>query len=54
MPNPSAVDDEEVVKELPYGEVDISVVEGGLEVLNEDGNDAVVIANAAVLVCFDE
>jgi len=54
VPNPSAVDDEEVVKELPYGEVDISVVEGGLEVLNEDGNDAVVIANAAVLVCFDE
>ena len=54
VPNPSAVDDEEVVKALPYGEVDISVVEGGLEVLNEDGNDAVVIANAAVLVCFDE
>ena len=54
VPNPSAVDDEAVAKELPYGEVNVSVVEGGLEVPNEDGIDAVVIANAAVLVCFDK
>lgn len=54
VPNPSAVDGEAVAKELPYGEVNVSVVEGGLEVPNEDGIDAIVIANAAVLVCFEE
>ena len=54
VPNPSAVDAEAVAKELPYGEVNVNVVKGGLEVPNEDGIDALVIANAAVLVCFDE
>ena len=54
VPNPIAVDAEAVAKELPYGEVNVNVVEGGLEVPNEDGVDALVIANAAVLVCFDE
>jgi uncharacterized protein (TIGR02058 family) len=54
IPNPSAVDAEAVAKELPYGEVNVNVVEGGLEVPNDDGIDALVIANAAVLVCFDE
>ena len=54
VPNPSSVDTQAVAKELPYGEVSVNVVEGGLEVPNEDGNDALVIANAAVLVCFDE
>ena len=53
-PNPGAVDAEAVAKELPYGEVNVNVVKGGLEVPNEDGIDALVIANAAVLVCFDE
>ena len=54
VPNPGAVDVEAVAKELPYGEVNVNVVKGGLEVPNEDGIDALVIANAAVLVCFDE
>ena len=54
IPNPVAVDAEVVAKELPYGEVNVNVREGGLEVPNEDGIDALVIANAAVLVCFDE
>ena len=54
IPNPGAVDAEAVAKELPYGEVNVNVVEGGLEVPNDDGVDALVIANAAVLVCFDE
>ena len=53
-PNPSAVDTVTVAKELPYGKVHVKVVEGGLEVPNEDGIDALVIVNAAVLVCFDE
>jgi len=54
IPNPRSVDAHAVAKELPYGEVNVNVVEGGLEVPNEDGNDALIIANAAVLVCFDE
>ena len=54
IPNPGAVDSEAVARELPYGEVNVNVVEGGLEVPNEDNVDALVIANAAVLVCFDE
>ena len=54
IPNPGSVDAHAVAKELPYGEVNVNVVEGGLEVPNEDGNDALIIANAAVLVCFDE
>ena len=52
--NPNAVDVDAVAKELPYGEVKVDVVEGGLEISNEEGVDAIVIANAAVLVCFDE
>ena len=54
VPNPTAVDVGAVAKELPYGEVDVNVVEGGLEIPNEEDNDALVIANAAVIVCFDE
>ena len=54
VPSTGAVDSEAVAKELPYGEVNVNVVKGGLEVPNEDGIDALVIANAAVLVCFDE
>ena len=39
--------------ELPYGSVTVSTQEGGLEVPNVDGSDAIVIANAAILVHFD-
>ena len=42
-----------VTRELPYGTVTVSVEKGGLEVPNADGTDAIVIANAAVLVYFD-
>ena len=51
---PSAVDSKAVAAELPYGSVTVEVRQGGLEVLNEIGDDAIVIANAAVLVCFEE
>jgi len=52
--NPDAVDTDAVARELPYGTVEVNVVQGGLEVPNETGDDAMVIANAAVIVCFDE
>jgi uncharacterized protein (TIGR02058 family) len=54
IPKPDAVDGPAVAKELPYGQVEVKLEQGGLEVLNDTGDDAMVIANAAVLVCFDE
>ena len=52
--NPDAVDADLVAAELPYGRVEVQVTAGGLDVPNEAGDDAIVIANAAVIVCFDE
>ena len=52
--NPNAIDSKEVARELPYGTVKVEVKQGGLEVPNEAGDDAIIIANAAVLVGFDE
>ena len=52
--NPNAVDSKEVARELPYGTVKVEVKQGGLEVPNEAGDDAIIIANAAILVGFDE
>ncbi|MBI4642022.1 MAG: Lin0512 family protein [Candidatus Tectomicrobia bacterium] len=50
---PEMVNHEEVLKMLPYGEKTITVVQGGLEIPSEDGSDATVIANAAVIVSLD-
>jgi uncharacterized protein (TIGR02058 family) len=52
--DPDAIDKEAVAAELPYGTVTVEPVQGGLEVPNEDGSDSIVIANAAVIVHFDE
>ncbi len=52
--NPDAVDSQVVAAELPYGRVEVTVTSGGLDIPNEAGDDAIVIANAAVIVCFDE
>ena len=52
--NPNAVDSKEVARELPYGTVKVEVKQGGLEVPNEAGDDAIIVANAAILVGFDE
>lgn len=54
VPNPDAVDAAAVAKELPYGSVEVELVQGGLEVPNDTGDDALVMVNAVVLVCFDE
>ena len=53
VPDPDAVDGEAVLSILPYGQKHINVVKGGLEIPNEDGSDATVMANAAVLVSLD-
>jgi uncharacterized protein (TIGR02058 family) len=54
VPNPGEVDTAAVAKELPYGTVTVTAVKGGLEVPAESGSDAIIIANAAVVVTLDD
>jgi uncharacterized protein (TIGR02058 family) len=54
VPDPGAVDTAAVAKELPYGTVTVSAVKGGLEIAAEQGGDAIIIANAAVVVSLDD
>ena len=49
-----AIDTSAVAKELPYGMVTVTVVKGGLEIPAEQGGDAIIIANAAVIVSLDD
>lgn len=52
--DPEAVDVNAVAAELPYGNVSVITKAGGLNVPAENGRDLMVIANAAILVCFEE
>jgi len=54
VPNPDAVDTAAVAKELPYGTVTVNAVKGGLEIPAESGGDAILIANAAVIVSLEK
>ncbi|HTO63091.1 MAG TPA: Lin0512 family protein [Bradyrhizobium sp.] len=54
VPNPEAVDTQAVARELPYGTVTVTAVKGGLEIPAEQGGDAIIIANAAVIVSLDD
>ena len=54
VPDPAAVDTAAVAKELPYGTVTVAAVQGGLKVDDERGGDAIIIANAAVIVSLDD
>ena len=54
VPDPASVDTVAVAKELPYGTVTVTAVKGGLEIPAESGNDPILIANAAVIVSFDD
>lgn len=50
---PEQVDCEEVAKVLPYGSASVRAVQGGLDVLNDEGSNTTVIANAAAVVYLD-
>jgi uncharacterized protein (TIGR02058 family) len=50
---PDRVDAERVKAALPHGEVTVRLVKGGLDVPDETGRDAAVIASAAVTVRID-
>ena len=54
VPEPDKVDMAAVAAELPYGKVTVQCVPGGLEISSGGGSDAIVMANAAVLVSFAE
>ena len=58
---PNEVDTQAVAAELPYGSVTVECVVGGLDVpadschtMASPMGDAIVMANAAVIVCFEE
>ena len=54
IPNPDAVDHEEVLRVLPHGKGVINVVQGGLEIEGREGSgDMTIMANAAVIVKVD-
>ena len=50
VPKPELVDKEAVAEVLPYGTRYVEVVEGGLEIMNDEGTNLTVIANAAAVV----
>ena len=50
VPNPETVRHEEVLAVVPYGTPELTVIEGGLEMANEDDTDVMLLAHAAVIV----
>jgi uncharacterized protein (TIGR02058 family) len=53
VPQPDKVDKEAVLAILPHGTGTVNVVEGGLEITNDEGTNTTVIANAAAIVRLD-
>ena len=53
VPKPERVDKAQVLAVLPHGTGSVDVVEGGLEVANDEGRSSTVMANAAAIVYLD-
>lgn len=53
VPRPETVDHDAVLSVLPYGTAKLHVVEGGLEMPTDDGQDSTLIAHAAAVVHLD-
>jgi uncharacterized protein (TIGR02058 family) len=53
VPHPDKVDREAVLAALPHGTGTVNVVEGGLEIPNDAGTGASVVAHAAAVVRLD-
>ena len=53
VPKPDRVDKAAVLAVLPHGTGLVKVVEGGLEIVNDEGTGSTVIANAAAIVRLD-
>lgn len=54
VPRPEQVNVETVAKSLPHGHATVQVVAGGLQLLNADGSDGTLIANAILTVSIDD
>jgi uncharacterized protein (TIGR02058 family) len=50
--DPDAVDRDALLEIFPYGQPEIHVTKGGLDIIKEGGGQT-VIANAAIIVSFD-
>jgi uncharacterized protein (TIGR02058 family) len=53
VPRPAEVNVDEVLAVLPHGTGEVKCVEGGLEIPNDEGNDASIVAHAAAVVKLD-
>ena len=53
VPQPDQVDKEAVLAILPHGTGTVNVVQGGLEIPNDEGTNTTVIANAVAVVRLD-
>jgi uncharacterized protein (TIGR02058 family) len=53
VPKPDEIDKTQVLAVLPHGTGTVTVVEGGLEIVNDAGTGSTVIANAAAIVRLD-
>lgn len=53
VPHPEQVDKEQVLAVLPHGTGTVNVVAGGLEIPNEAGTGATLLAHAAAVVRLD-
>lgn len=51
---PDRVDCEQVAAQVPYGSVKVEPSKGGMNIDSTDGSDTLVIANAGILVHFEE
>ena len=53
VPKPELVDKAQVLAILPHGTGTVTCVEGGLEIVNDEGTGSTVIAQAAAIVRLD-
>ena len=53
VPRPELVDKTQVLAVLPYGKGTVTVIEGGLEIHNDEGTSSTLIANACAVVSLD-
>ena len=53
VPHPDRVDKAAVLAVLPHGIGSVTVVDGGLEIVNDAGTNTTVVANAAAVVRLD-
>ena len=51
---PEKLDVERIASEIPYGSVTIDPCKGDLDIDSETGLDPIVVANAGIIVCFEE